>query len=157
MKKLYFLLGAFLITSTALFAQSKTEEIELLQSIFGMEKKAMVKGFIKLEGDATTTFWNVYDKYEAERKVHGQKRIELLSKYAEHYDQLNDEKIDELMKEMNSQKKSIDKLIVKYYKQVKKASGSKVAAQFLQIENYILSATRLSIFESIPFIGEMDN
>jgi hypothetical protein len=40
---------------------------------------------------------------------------------------------------------------------VKKASGSKVAAQFYEIENYIISTIRLELLDNIPFFGELDN
>jgi hypothetical protein len=44
-----------------------------------------------------------------------------------------------------------------YYKKIKKASGSKVAAQFFQLEGYFLTQIRAAIFEEIPYIGEFDN
>ncbi len=49
MKKVTLLLSAiFLITLAN--AQSNKEEIELMQSAFGMEKKAMMAEFVKVEG-----------------------------------------------------------------------------------------------------------
>jgi hypothetical protein len=49
-----------------------------------------------------------------------------------------------------------DKLQKTYYGKMKKSSGVKAAAQFLQIEAYLLSAVRATIMENIPFIGELD-
>jgi hypothetical protein len=156
MKKVSFTSVALLIMGLALSAQSNTEEIELFQSIFGMEKKAIVSEFLQFDDSAYETFWGIYDAYETDRKELGKNRINLLKNYAENYDQLTDQKIDELMADMIRQKSNLDKLVNKYYKKIKKSVGSKPAAQFLQIENYFLSAVRLSIFESIPFIGELD-
>ena len=68
----------------------------------------------------------------------------------------NTEKTDELMKAVMAQKKSLDKLIDKYYKKIKKSSGSNVAAKFYQLENYILGAVRLEILGTIPFFDEFD-
>ncbi|MGB5692473.1 MAG: hypothetical protein WBM43_07715, partial [Flavobacteriaceae bacterium] len=76
--------------------------------------------------------------------------------YANNYGAMNDEKTDELMKAVRTQKKSLDKLIDKYYKKIKKSSGSKIAAQFYQLENYILGAIRLEILDNIPFFDEFD-
>lgn len=137
-------------------AQTAKEEIELYQSIIGMEKKAAVAEVINLSGEASTAFWAVYDAYETERKLHGQKRIELLVKYAEEYLTLDDAKTEELMKEMMALGKEYDKLIQKYYKSIKKSSGVKTAAQFYQLETYFQSAIRFSIMDEIPFIGEFD-
>ena len=70
---------------------------------------------------------------------------------------LTDAEIDAYMKEVKSLKASNDKLIDTYYGKVKKASGSKVAAQFYEIENYIISTIRLEVLDNIPFFAELDN
>ena len=140
--------------STVVSAQTNTEVVDFYQSIFGMEKKEVVAGFLQLESD--NAFWPIYDAYENERKALGKKKIALLNDYADNYLTLTDEKTDELVKQTMTQKKQLDKLINTYYKKVKNVSGSKVAAQFYQFENYILGAIRLEVMESIPFIGEFD-
>lgn len=138
-------------------AQTNKEEVELFQSVFGMEKKAIVAEFVKVEGEMGEAFWSLYDAYETERKELGLHRLELLNEYVTSYDQMSTEKMDELVTKMIKQKSSTDKLMTKYYKKMKSAAGSKPAAQFFQIENYFSSAIRLSIYENIPFIGELDN
>jgi len=121
-----------------------------------MEKKAGVADVITLKGEAATGFWTLYDNYESERKQHGQKRIDLLQKYADEYETLNDEKTEQLIKEMITLGNDYNKLIQKYYKSIKKASGIKTAAQFYQLEVFFQSAIRLTIMEQIPFIGEFE-
>ena len=155
MKKLL-LIVAFLMLRCFAFAQSNKEEIDMFQSVFGMEKKALVAEFIKLEGAQKDAFWTDYDSYEAERKALGQKRIALLNKYANNYATLDDAGTDEIVKEMITLQGQTDKLIVDYYKKIKKDSGVKAAAQFYQIEGYILSKIRATIMENIPLIGELD-
>jgi hypothetical protein len=126
----------------------------LYQSVFGIEKKAMIASFLEIESN--DAFWIVYDEYELKRKVLGQKRLLILQEYTENYLDLNDEKTDALVKQLQVQKKSLDKLIDKYYKKTKKSSGSKIAAQFYQFENYVLNKIRLEILDNIPFVGELD-
>jgi len=152
-----------LITFTIAFAsilminaQSAKEEIELYQSIIGMEKKAAVAEVITLTGDASTAFWTLYDAYETERKLQGQNRLNLIMKYAEEYMTLDESMTEEIIKEMISLGKEYDKLIQKYYKSIKKTSGVKTAAQFYQLEVYFQSAVRFTIMDEIPFIGEFD-
>lgn len=135
-------------------AQSNKEETEFMQSIFGMEKKAIVAEFLKIEN--TNPFWVLYDEYETKRKELGKKRIEVLSDYVENYDNLSDVKYDEVVANMISLRKSNDKLIDTYYKKIKKASGSKIAGQFFQLENYFLSEIRSAVMQEIPYIGEFD-
>ena len=155
MKKYFF--SAVLLASLALtaFSQTNVEEVDLFQSIFGMAKKSMVSDFIDLGNYAEADFWQLYDKYEVARKDLGKKRLELLDTYARAYMSLNDVRTDEIIKDMAIQKKSLDKLIFKYYKKMGKTVGIKPAAQFYQLENYLLSAIRLEILNNIPFIGEI--
>jgi hypothetical protein len=137
-------------------AQSNQEEVDFMQSIFGMEKKAVVASFIQLDDAEGAAFWAVYDAYEVERKELGQKRIGLINDYVNNYASMSDEKIDEVINATIKQKAATDKLINKYYKKLNKASGSKAAGQFYQIEVFILNIVRAAIFENIPLIGEMD-
>ncbi len=148
-----FLLMAFIFAGTSQ-AQSNKEETDFFQSIFGMAKKEVVADFLKIE--STNSFWALYDEYETKRKELGKERLNVLSDYVENYDKLTDAKYDEVVASMISLRKSNDKLIDTYYKKIKKASGSKVAAQFFQLENYFLSEIRSTIMEEIPYIGEFD-
>ena len=137
-------------------AQSNAEEIDFLQSIIGGEKKEVVADFIQLEGASSDAFWGLYDAYEVERKALGKNRISLLERYASEYEGISDVETDNLVMEAQKLAKGNEKLINSYYKKIKKASGSKAAAQFYQIENYFQALTRTTILENIPLIGELD-
>jgi len=154
MKKL--LVIAALFVSVAGFAQSNKEDVDFIQSIYGKEKKEIIAGFIKLEGAQKDAFWNLYDEYETKRKDLGKQRIALLERYASGYMTMDDATTDKIMTDMMTLGLSTDKLMKTYYGKMKKASGVKAAAQFLQIETYLLSAVRATLLENIPFIGELD-
>ena len=150
MKKISLFLVA-LFTLTIVNAQTNAEEIDLIQSAFGMEKKAMIAEFVQVDAAQKDAFWALYDEYETARKDLGKKRIELLNKYAENYDNLTEEFADSWTKEILSLTKSTDKLLVSYYNKIKKATSAVVALQWWQVEGYILSGIRFSILESVPF------
>ena len=154
MKKLL-VIGA-LFMSFAGFAQSNKEDVDFIQSIYGKEKKAIVAEFINLEGAQKDAFWKLYDEYETQRKALGKQRISLLERYANSYMTLDDATTDKLVKDMVSLSAKNDKLIGTYYGKMKKASGVKAAAQFTQLEFYLLSVIRANIMENIPFIGELN-
>jgi hypothetical protein len=154
MKKILSIAIFFFASSSMVFSQVQKEEIDYYQSIFGMEKKMVVAAFLDLEKD--DAFWPIYDEYEKLRKELGQKRFQLIVDYAENYDNLTDEKTDELVKTNQAVRNGTTKLINKYYKKVKKASGSKTAAQFYQIENYFITAITAQIYSNIPLIGELE-
>ena len=156
MKKINLLLSIILLTVASVSAQSNKEEVELFQSIFGMEKKAAVSDFIKVEGETATEFWKLYDAYEEERKENGIKSIEVLEIYSEEYSSLDDAKMKSITKDLISINNKYNKLIQKYYKKIDKKCNAKSAAQFYQIEMYFQSVIRLTIMEEVPFIGEVE-
>ena len=156
MKKVSIFFISLFISGVAL-AQSNKEDVDIIQSVLGKEKKALVADFLKLEaGPKTDAFWKLYDEYETERKALGKQRIALLEKYASSYGSTDDAQTDQLIKEIQSLQGKTDKLIIKYYGKIKKESSVKTAAQFYQLEAYFLSVIRATILNSIPFIGELN-
>jgi hypothetical protein len=138
------------------FAQSNKEEVDLVQSIFGIEKKAMAAEFITLDATQKDAFWLAYDEYETKRKELGKKRIDLLNKYAASYTTMDDATADDIVNQTISLQAETDKLVNTYYKKIKKSCGVKPAAQFYQLESYVLSEIRAAIMENIPLIGALD-
>ncbi|TFH35129.1 MAG: hypothetical protein E4G95_07285 [Bacteroidia bacterium] len=151
MKRLTLLLSAIFMMGLV-SAQSNNEEIDLIQSIFGMEKKAMVADFVQVDESASNAFWKLYDEYETARKDLGKKRIELLEKYADTFETMTSEQADTWLKEVMKQAASTDNLIDLYTKKIKKISDPVTALQFYHIENFILASIRLNILGEVPFI-----
>ena len=67
-----------------------------------------------------------------------------------------EDKLDEIMLEIIKLNAAQDKLIASYYKKIKKQCGTSVAAQFYQIEWYLLSEIRTAILENIPVLGDLE-
>ena len=68
------LLSAFLMGAMILKAQPTTDEINLIQSAYGMEKRAIVEQAMKLTETEAAGFWKIYEEYEVSRKDYGKKR-----------------------------------------------------------------------------------
>jgi len=149
MKKVTLLLLA-IFTFTFVNAQTNKEEVDLMQSVFGMEKKAMIAEYVKIDPTQADAFWIQYDAYETARKELGKKRIALLEQYAQNYDKMTYETADKWTTDLISLATQTDKLIVSYYKKIKKVTNPVVAAQFYQIEGYILSGIRVTLLEELP-------
>lgn len=62
----------------AAVAQSNIEDVDLIQSIYGKEKKMIVGNFVRLEGFQEDVFWSLYDEYEVKRKELGKRRVAIL-------------------------------------------------------------------------------
>lgn len=155
MKKIFLL---FVITITAqMSAQAITsDELALFQDIYGKSKKELVKQYMNLSDTQDDKFQVVYESYEAERKVLGQKKIQIINDYAKNYDILSDSKADELIKANFKNNLDVEKLISSTYEKVKRAVGVINAAKFAQLEEYLQITIRAEIQDSIPFIDEID-
>ena len=154
MKKISLLLAMMIIGFTNIYAQSNKEEIDLLQAALGMDKKAVVASFVTPDPAQKDAFWALYDEYEVARKENGRQRIVLLEEYAKNYKTMTPEVADKWTNDLIKLQTATDKLIVTYYKKIKKATNAVVALQFYQIEAYILTTIRMEILEGIPFVGE---
>lgn len=154
MKKITTLLMALALGFTS-FAQSTTEETDLMQAAFGMEKKSVVASFVTPTDTEKDAFWTLYDEYEVLRKENGKKRIALLEQYAKEYNTLTDEQAGAWTEDVIKLSAATDKLIVTYYNKIKKATSATLATEFYQIENYYLTAIRMEILNAVPFVGEM--
>jgi hypothetical protein len=155
MRKASLFLLLSVITLPAI-CQDAQDELQMIQSLFGNRKDSIVGGFVKVEGASKTKFWNLYNKFEQERRDLGQKRFRVLNNYVKSYNTLPHAELDEIMNEIISLSASQDKLIASYYKKIKKECGVAVAAQFYQIEWYLLSQVRTAVLENIPIFNELD-
>ena len=151
MKKL-FSLTILLVLSTLVFSQTGNKELEFYQSVFGTSKKAMMTKFIGT--DTSAEFWTLFDEYEKERQKYGQKRYELLLEYAGNYVNYSDKRMDILMEESLANRKSVAKVTKKYYKKIRKVSGSNAAAKFLMIENFFEASIRTKILGDLPMMKD---
>lgn len=148
---------ALLVSAASVQSQTIEQEIEIFKEVFGKGKKLIVAEFIQPADDIDDKFWEVYESYETERQSLGEERISILMDYADNYENMSEQKMSELMKRAQTHHKKFGALLTKYQKKIQKISSIKASAQFYQLENYFESVIRLSIMESIPFIGELEN
>jgi hypothetical protein len=133
-------------------AQQINDEIKLIQSAFGMEKRALVEQYMELPADSG--FWPVYEAYELERRDLMKARILLINEYLEKLANLSEADADQLALKAMKNNASLVGLTAKHYKKIKGSIGAVNAAKFIQLENYVQNTILLAITESLPFIGE---
>jgi hypothetical protein len=151
MKKYLLIIVASFFTSFA-FAQSYSEEVDLIQAAFGMAKKDLVSAFVQPAASQSDAFWALYDEYETQRKELGKERIALLEQFAKQYANMTSEQADDFTSKALALQKKTDKLIATYYKKVKAISDGLVATQFYQVESYILTGIRMELLMELPFV-----
>jgi hypothetical protein len=155
MKKII-LMAAFAIVSVGIKAQSTNDEIALVQSAYGIDKRQIVTQFMKFTEAENAAFWKEYDVYEAERKEIGKKRISNINDYAVNYDKLNDEKVKTLIHHSLEIQTDFAKLWKKAFDKMSKVISPIRTAQWLQVEMYLENSIRMEILNDIPMIGELE-
>lgn len=155
MKKV--LTAVFLLVFFSASAQLTKDDVNLIQSIYGKDKRDLMQAYMQFKDTATAkSFWKIYDAYEADRKKLGQDFIAILEDYANNYENLDDKKADNLVSRTSKNNIDYENLYVKYYKQMKPVVGALKASQFFQLEAYLRSVIKTSILDEIPFIDELD-
>lgn len=155
MKKI-FLLFAVAISVTTFAQNTKKDDIDIVQSLYGKSKAELVIQYMALSGPQATEFTKVYEAYEVERKKLGQEKIQLIDQYATDYSTLTDEKADILAKRSLKNIAAFEKLHSAYYDKTKKAIGAMNALKFMQLEIYLETAIRSALQNEIPFVGELE-
>jgi hypothetical protein len=137
-------------------AQQKNmqEYIDLLRSDVRQQKAEIMGAVMLLSAQDATKFWPIYSDYDTQLTKLNDQRIENIKEYARSYDQMTDEKADELIqKAMNYQKQRAE-LLAQTYDKVKQALGAVTAARFAQVEHQLLLIIDLQIASSLPIVEQ---
>lgn len=155
MKKLFLIPFCLFIGMGSILAQSSIDdEISLVQSAFGKDKKMIVEAFMDLPESVAPSFWSVYEEYESERQALSRERIKLINDYLENYDNIDEELATSLATSSLKNDVALSKLHQKYFKKFKKVTSAVDAAKFLQVDTYIHNTIRNAMQQELPFIGE---
>lgn len=157
MKRNIILTAVFILSSVVLSAQVSKGDVELVQKYYGLEKAAMLKDYMKFTPKQDSAFWPVYNKYENERLALASQRIELVDEYMKKIEGISDADAAKLVDKAVALEISFKNLQKKYFHELSKKIGAMKAAQFYQFETYINNVINLSVQESIPFVGELED
>lgn len=145
------IIGLMMVLALGVKAQT-TDDINFFQSIWGMEKRAIVEAYMEFNEAEAAAFWPEYEAYELARKDLGKERVSILKEYAKNYATLSDEKAHELVNGTVANNMGHQKLLKKTFKKMAKSVGAVSAAKFVQLENYFITMIQMTISESIPFV-----
>ena len=137
------------------FAQTfSKEEVEVVQNLFGSEKKVIIENNIDLSGVDSDKFWKLYNEYEDERKKVAEEKLDLLYKYTTKKGAISEIQAENLLNKAIPLRAAEDNLILKFTKRMKRETSALVAAQFYQIEHYISDGIRFNVLDNINFIQD---
>ena len=136
------------------FSQVSSTEQELIKSYFKLTKMALVENAMALSEENGAIFWPLYKQYDVEASKLNQYRIDYLNDYVAQVDNITNEQVDAFLKQANAYNKKMTSLKSKYYKQMKKELSSKIAIRFMLVEEYIQTAVKYELLETLPWVGD---
>jgi len=132
--------------------QNLAEEIKMLRKDLRAEKSKIMGEAMGLDADQGKKFWPIYKDYDRQLAKLNDVRLGNITAYAQNYNNMTDNKADEIVNgAIAYQKKRID-LLANTYDKVRAALGSPLAARFAQVESALLNIIDLQIQSNLPLI-----
>jgi predicted ribosome quality control (RQC) complex YloA/Tae2 family protein len=128
--------------------------IDLLRRDVRQEKAEIMGSVMILSAQDATKFWPIYSEYDAQLAKLNDQRIQNIKEYAQNYNQMTDEKADDLIQKSLAFQKQRAELLAQTYDKVKQALGAVTAARFAQIEHQLLLIIDLQIASSLPIVEQ---
>ena len=129
------------------------EYIKLLRHNVRSEKTQLMGAMMQLDPDEAAKFWPIYRDYDAELTKLNDLRVANIEDYAKSYNEMTDEKADQLIQSAIQYQQQRNELLAKYYGQVRNALGGITGARFLQVEHQLLLIIDLQIASRLPVVG----
>ncbi len=153
MKKLL-LAYTVLFLSIVSYGQTTDDYLEVSRSVLKTEKKAAIAEVMELTEAESEVFWNLYNEYNDKLYVIQNKRISAIKEFAANFDNLTDEKTDEIWNLVLDFKSESVKLERQYYKKFKKVLPMGKVTKYFQAENKIEALITANLAIEIPMIDQ---
>ena len=151
MKKIL-LICAIIFSGIIAKAQSDADIWELVKTDLKVEYKTIIIESMVFNDAEAEAFWPIFNDYMIKKNTNLDHNMNILKDYADNYDDLTDEKIEKLIKSVQSQRSTRLKNRNAYYKSLKKALGVRKAAKLFQIDGQINTLFDFQLASQIPLI-----
>ena len=128
--------------------------IDLMRRNVRQDKSEIMGSIMALNAADAAKFWPIYADYDAQLRKLNDQRVEIIKDYAQNYNDMTDQKADELMQKALAYQKQREELLITTYEKVKQALGAITAARFAQVEHQLLLIIDLQIDSALPVVGQ---
>jgi hypothetical protein len=113
-------------------------------------RELFAAGMGGLSAEQQQVFWGVYGDFEKERDANMAARLNLLKQYTDNFANLTDADVVKMVNESAEiQKQTLD-LRMKYFGILSQKLGTKSAARFVHIDDYLTTLFRLGMLDNMP-------
>ena len=156
MKKIIIGLFAIFFVTDVAYSQRDDTDIDIVQSLFGRNKRLIIDEYLQLDGKEKNSFWLIYDQYEKKRKAIEKDGFILLKEYADNYQAMDAAEAHKLIVTFMNSMNDYNTLHKVYFRKMEKVIGSLKAATFIQLETFIQTTLQANLQSQVPVIGEVE-
>jgi hypothetical protein len=147
-------LSAFVLLLTfATAAPAQTamdEQIALARQSAHTDRKVLIMGNMHFTSDESAEFWPAWKEYRAAVSANGDRMLALIRDFAEHYEEMTDQKASELLTDSFSIKMQNLVIKQKFAKEINKFLPTQKVMRIIQIENKLDAAIQMQMAAEIP-------
>jgi hypothetical protein len=128
------------------------DDIKLLRQDLQAVKDDVISHTMQFTPAEAQAFWPVYREYAREQHALADKRLRLITEYAQNLDKLEDTKARSLTTRLFDIEDEAQALRKKYFGKFENAVGAKRTAKFYQVDNRLTMAVNIQLASEIPLI-----
>lgn len=134
-------------------AQDQNRYENLTNKILKKEKVLLVKETLKLSNEEAVLFWPLYEEYNQQLIEIEIQHLELVERYRESFQYLNDELADDFWTSKLENINQYNSITNEYYQKFKEVLPAHRVAQYFQLEYKIRLLVHAELTEEIPLIA----
>lgn len=146
-------LALLLLSSTTVIAQTAMDQqIELARQASNMDRQALLLDNVQFTAEESDLFWPAWKEYRLATRANGDRMVALIKDFAANYDNMDNLKADELMKDYFSIK--MQDLVIKqqFAQKINVFLPAKKVMRITQVENKLDTAIQMEMAAGIPLV-----
>jgi hypothetical protein len=148
------LLLAVLAAAPVSAGEADDANMEILRDTLRSNKKALVAVNLALSDDEARAFWPVYDSYQAELTVVGDRLLQVIDDYKRNFGSTTDDEARKLVDTHLAVQRDRVALLDSYLERFAEILPGRTLMRFYQIENKIHTVMLYELAETIPVIAQ---
>lgn len=153
MKNLFLAAIVFVLALPAFSQEGQLDE-KFTDYVLDTERRTVFMNTMKLDENDSKIFWTIYDEFENELSELRAQSVENIKEFVKDYNTLTNEQADKITRKSLEIQKKRTALRLKYYTKMSKSLGAVTASRFVEIDDILSMAVRLSVADQLPLAGD---
>jgi len=137
-----------------LVAQTQSDEIELTRAVIQAERQVILAANLGLTDEEGQRFWPLYRQYRNDLAKNGDRRIALITTFADNYENLSEGTAEWMVNEFLAIEKVEAEVKSNWVPRFREVLSARKVALFFQIENKLDAVINFELADSIPLVRQ---